>query len=126
MNGARWNNRGQSVIYAATSLAGARLELLAHIGFQAKPKNYGYVEIEVPDGIAVTLYPRNAIPALPTTSSSWGNLWIRDRKTLLARVPSAASPGDFNYLINPRHPEFSKLIVSPERPVDWDSRHFRR
>lgn len=41
LHGARWNSKGLPVIYAAASLAGARLELLAHIGFEAKPKNFG-------------------------------------------------------------------------------------
>lgn len=124
LHGARWNSKGLPVIYAAASLAGARLELLAHIGFEAKPKNFGYVEIDVPDEIAVMRFPRKTVPS-DSTSVAWGDAWLKERKTLLARVPSKASPGDFNYLINPSHPDFRKLHVSAERRVRWDSRHFR-
>lgn len=69
-------------------------------------------------------YPRKTVPSA-SASAVWGDKWLKNRKTVLARVPSKASPGDFNYLINPSHPDFKKLKVSAERHARWDSRHFR-
>jgi RES domain-containing protein len=121
--GGRWNHLGVAVIYTSTSLAGARLELLAHIGFVARPRNYGYVEIDVPELTDVEIY-KGGIPISFVRSKDWGSDWQRAGNTLLGRVPSIASPGDFNYLINPSHPSFSSLVVSSVRPAKWDSRHF--
>lgn len=124
MHGARWNSIGLPVIYAATSLAGAKLELLAHIGFDDLPRNFGYVKIGVPDGLAVTTYWGKSVPKL-SRSIPWGDEWLRDKRTLLAKVPSAASPGEHNFLINPAHPDLGLLKVGPQRKVRWDSRHFK-
>jgi RES domain-containing protein len=63
LNGARWNSKGMAVIYTVASLAGAKLELLAHIGFKARPKNFGFVKIEVPDGVKLSRFPRATVPS---------------------------------------------------------------
>jgi RES domain-containing protein len=39
-------------------------------------------------------------------------------------VPSAIVPADLNFLINPRHPDFSKLQVSPPIEFSFDLRLF--
>jgi RES domain-containing protein len=124
--GGRWNSRGNTVIYAATSLAGAKLELLAHAGgFNELPVNYGYVIIDVPDAVSVARFPSSKVPPL-RVSISWGDKWLTDGNSLIALVPSKASPGDWNALINPMHPDFVKLKVSAELQAKWDSRHFKR
>ncbi len=78
IEGGRWNSRGQFVIYTATSLAGAKLELLAHAGgFKELPVNYGFLAIEVPESVAVERYPRSKVPPLKK-SVSWGDKWQAD------------------------------------------------
>ena len=121
--GGRWNSIGSQVIYAATSLAGAKLELLAHTGFRCIPKNYGYVEIRVPSGVTKIDYPRPT-PPKETSSQAWGDKWVIEKRSAVALVPSASSPSDFNALINPAHPDFDQIVVSAEYPVLWDRRHF--
>jgi RES domain-containing protein len=121
--GGRWNQIGLPTIYTSTSLAGAKLELLSHIGFDGLPKNYGFVEISVPKTILVEVYGGRSTPTY-LKSMLWGSSWLRSGETLLARVPSAASPAEFNFIINPNQPDFHKITVSKERPAKWDSRHF--
>jgi RES domain-containing protein len=41
-------------------------------------------------------------------------------------VPSTTVAGDFNYIINPNHPDFEKLKVLQVEPFEFDSRLFRR
>ncbi len=125
VRGGRWNSPGLPVIYAAQSLAGARFELLARIGFNGKPENYGYIEIVVPDGLTVVKYPKSVVPS-EAVSRRWGDGFLRQGKSAIALVPSAASPGEFNALINPSHPDFRLIKVSAEYPAKWDSRHFKR
>lgn len=123
--GGRWNSPGTAMIYTATSLAGAKLELLAQggaIGLQ--PKGYGYVTVHVPEDVRLARYPRTRTPKAALQSQNFGDRWIKVRETAILLVPSAASPGDWNALINPAHPDFERLVVSRERKVIWDKRHF--
>ena len=122
--GGRWNQIGTLVIYTSTSLAAAKLELLAHIGFGGLPKNYSFVEILILDNAQVEIYRGKSPPENRIKSVAWGTSWQMEGKTLLARVPSQASPGEFNFVINPSHQDVLRLIVSKEQPAKWDSRHF--
>ncbi len=121
--GGRWNQLGLPSIYMSTSLAGAKLELLAHIGFDGLPKNYAFVEVTVPEVTLVEIYRGKKPPSL-IKSIAWGTAWLGSGITLLARVPSAASPAEFNYIVNPHHPDFLDLVVGKEQVVKWDARHF--
>jgi RES domain-containing protein len=124
--GGRWNSPGQQIIYTATSLAGAKLELLAQGGaFGLMPKGYGYVIVAVPDGVEIKRYPRRRPPKLEYESQGYGDEWANSLVSSILLVPSAASPGDWNALINPLHPDFKRLVVGKERKLIWDKRHFR-
>ena len=114
------------MIYTATSLAGAKLELLAQGGgFGLEPKGYGYVAVQVPDDVKMRRYPRNRPPKPELQSQTFGDDWVKNLETAILLVPSAASPGDWNALINPLHPDFKRLVVGKERKVIWDKRHFK-
>ena len=126
MFGGRWNSPGRSVIYTATSLAGAKLELLAQGGgFGLLPKGYSYVTIIVPEQVAVIRYPYRNPPRQEQASQLYGDEWMDSSASLILLVPSAASPGDWNGLINPAHSDFPLLSISKEYKVKWDKRHFK-
>ncbi|HEV2734625.1 MAG TPA: RES family NAD+ phosphorylase, partial [Longimicrobiaceae bacterium] len=58
LHGARWNSPGRPVVYAADSLAGAILEILAHaLRPRTLPGPHHAVRIEVPDALVETLDP---------------------------------------------------------------------
>jgi RES domain-containing protein len=48
IGGARWNTKGQRVIYAAESYATALLEILVHSNLGRVPRGFGFIEIHVP------------------------------------------------------------------------------
>ena len=50
---------------------------------------------------------------LPATRGTaiFGDEWINSARSVGMRVPSAVVPGEWNYLLNPAHPDFSKLII---------------
>jgi RES domain-containing protein len=39
---------------------------------------------------------------------------------LVLKVPSAVVPGDFNYLINPKHKNFNKIKIKNKEPFSFD------
>lgn len=127
LTGGRWNSAGQRVIYTATSLALARLESLVQIGGLAnEPKNLGQIEIHVPDELKIEKYRGRRVPASEQRAKSFGDNWIAGKRSVILLVPSMASEGDWNALINPAHPEFRFLDAGPEKPVRWDKRLFAK
>jgi RES domain-containing protein len=125
MAGGRWNSVGQHVIYAATSIALARLEKMVQLAPRVPPLGLGQVAIDVPDAASKEWYHEKTAPKKMRESQELGDAWLRSQRSLILFVPSIASDGDFNALINPAHPEFDTLTVGPETPVLWDERLFR-
>ncbi len=51
-----------------------------------------------------------------------GRAWLEAKSALVLRVPSAVVSGDWNYLINPLHPEFRDIKISAPRALPVDQR----
>ena len=51
-----------------------------------------------------------------------GSEWIEARETCLLLVPSAITKVDFNCVINPAHPDFTKIKIGAPSPFDFDER----
>jgi RES domain-containing protein len=48
------------------------------------------------------------LPAPPSTRE-FGSRWVAECRSAVLRVPSIVVGGEFNYLLNPRHPDFARL-----------------
>ena len=48
--------------------------------------------------------------------------WAEHAESLLLQVPSPTCPGEFNLLVNPRHPDFTRLQRFDCRPLQLDRR----
>jgi RES domain-containing protein len=61
-----------------------------------------------------------------TTPVGWsrdGRLnWYRERRSLILMVPSVVARIEMNILINPDHPDFSRITHGLHQPVWWDER----
>ena len=51
-----------------------------------------------------------------------GDAWSRQKQSLALRVPSAVCEGECNVLLNPEHPDFTKLHLDHLEPMKIDSR----
>ena len=130
--GGRWNNPGTEIIYTAANRSLAMAEVAVHFSIATLPVDYMMMVIQVPDTISVieldikVLPPNwNQFPHVKATQSI-GDLFIKEGKTCLLKVPSAVTTGDFNYLINPAHPEFKKIKISGFDPFQFDNRLFKK
>ena len=54
------------------------------------------------------------LPA-PESTRELGSRWVAESRSVVLRVPSIVVDGEFNYLLNPRHPEFARLNVGEAR-----------
>ena len=76
-------------------------------------KQYEGISALVPDdGLEVAKVPsdwRNY--PHPISTKRYGDDWVRSNRSLILGVPSAVNPLEFNYLINPEHPNFSRIEI---------------
>src|SRR5882724_2071682 len=131
LGGARWNTKGQRVIYAAESFAGALLEILVHSNLGRVPKGFASIEIHIPSEVDIEEVTPGDLPEWEApdcaASQSFGSRWYTEMRTAVLVVPSV--PGGVmgrNILLNQEHPQFPLLTASAPRPVKWDRRLFRR
>jgi RES domain-containing protein len=129
--GGRWNSPGLGVIYASRSFAGAMLECLAHAGIGRVPRTHVAVTITVPGGVQVEQHEEASLPAGwdhadLRVARTFGDAWIRTRRTAVLVVPSVVARREGNVLLNPQHSDFRKIDAGSPEPVVWDARLFGR
>ena len=119
--GGRWNSRGVGVVYASTSLALAAVETFVNLEPNLRPADLVSIEGGVPDAVEIHRIDLTTLPAgwhesRDESLRHFGDEWIRSGDTAILLVPSAAIRGEWNVLLNPAHPDFSKITLSaPER-----------
>jgi RES domain-containing protein len=130
--GGRWNSKGNPMLYTAASRALAVVEIAVHVPLGIIPTDYYMAAIEIPDKARM---PRIEISDLPVnwsrnpfikTTQLIGDDFIKSNKFLIVQVPSAAVAGDYNYLVNPRHPDFKTVRIKSVDPFEFDSRLFKK
>jgi Uncharacterized conserved protein len=125
--GGRWNSIGTRLVYASDSLALAAIEILTG-GI-----SIGLLErfVKIPVDFDGSLVEALAMPGLPKEWSRYppstktqiiGDTWVRGSKSVLLKVPSVVIKEEFNYLINPAHPDFKKLLISKPEVFPFDHR----
>lgn len=124
----RWNEEGQSAVYAAPTIAMAVLETAAHIDDAGLPLNRYLVRIVVPDSIwaakeamDVSRLPITwaAIPA-GRVSVQAGADWLRNMTAAILEVPSVIVPEEPTALVNPLHPDSKKLSAEVVRLFEYN------
>ena len=128
--GGRWNSRGVSVIYASTSLALAAVETFVNLEPNLTPPDLVSIEGEIPDAVAIGKLDATTLPSgwhesRDESLRRFGDEWIRSGGTAALLVPSAAIRGEWNILLNPAHPDFSKIQFRSPQSFEFDARMFR-
>jgi RES domain-containing protein len=125
--GGRWNSEGHSMVYLASSRALAVLEALVHLPPLLLPDNFCLAEIEVPDKnifiLDIKSLPDNWAAISPTIElKQIGNQFLNEKKYLMMKLPSSVIPEEFNYLLNPFHPDIRKAKILNIYPFNFDDR----
>lgn len=116
---ARWNGPGERVLYTASSIALALLEILVHVTPDQLPEDYWWVSTDVADDMIEDLDdPRSDTRAI-------GSDWLNSGTSVALRVPSVIVP-EPNVLLNPEHSEFSGIRWSEPAPLEIDPRLLRQ
>jgi RES domain-containing protein len=128
----RWNSEGESTIYTAGSASLSCLEVLAHkSGAALNSGRFSMAVIEIPDEIFIEEVFLNKLQTLniewfkvlhyPITQKI-GNNWLLENNTSVLKVPSAIVDREYNYLLNPKHPDFFKIKILDVTPFSFDNR----
>lgn len=128
--GGRWNSRGVRMVYASTSLALAAVETFVNVEPSLHPKDFVSIEGEIPDELEIGKLDPQALPAnwYETSGESlrrFGDEWIHAARSVALLVPSAAIRREWNVLLNPVHPGFSRVRLQEPAPFEFDVRMFR-
>ncbi|UWZ82159.1 RES family NAD+ phosphorylase [Occallatibacter riparius] len=125
--GGRWNSAGVAVVYTAGSRALAALEMLVHLDSPRVLKRYVLRRVEFDERLLRKLEP-GEIPSdwrenpPPRSTQAIGDKWIKGAGSAVFRVPSVVVPEEWNYLLNPAHPDFDKVEIAEPAKFDFDPR----
>jgi RES domain-containing protein len=123
--GGRWNSRGRAVVYAAATQSLAALEILAHTA--ALSEDYVVIAIDLPTDLAIEEVRGGDLPRWELADTrEKGDRWLELGRTAVLWVPSKVVPAEANYVINPAHPDFSRLRIAPPEPFRFDERLLER
>ena len=116
------------MIYTAQSRALACLENLVHRSGEGNNALYKVMLIDVPDKLAIEnldikklkkdWYSMNNYPYC----QALGDNWLQDAATVILKVPSVIIKQEFNYLLNPNHPEFKEIKLLATEDFAFDER----
>jgi RES domain-containing protein len=125
--GSRWNPKGVPMVYTASTLSLAALEMLVHFAVDTAPLDYVALTIRVPDDavervVDTQLPPDWHTTPAPVACQELGARWSAEAWSLGLAVPSAAVPSEDNILLNPFHPDFAKVTLEKQEPFVFDSR----
>lgn len=93
-------------------------QVLAAITWATIPVRIDEPLIEIADSLP---HKWHQLPA-PSSTREFGSRWVAESRSVALRVPSAVVDGEFNYLLNPRHPDFARLEIGDPQSFSFDSR----
>ncbi|WP_266205528.1 RES family NAD+ phosphorylase [Pontibacter kalidii] len=128
--GGRWNSKGTAILYTSESIALCTVEIAVHMPLGIVPKDYHLVRIELPDSASIKELSEADLPedwkSFPHANSTQeiGDAFVQELEHLVLKVPSATVQGNYNFLVNPRHPDFNQVKVLDTQLFEFDKRLF--
>ena len=125
-SGGRWNSVGVPVVYTSATLSLTLVETLVHLPVGVLPA-FSAIPIRFDESLVVALPPDDLPPNWkdhppPPETQAIGDRWVSDAKSPVLRVPSVVVPHEFNYVLNPVHPDFGRISIGAAIPFPFDPR----
>ncbi len=108
------------------------LEYFVHLDPEDMPRDLALSTASIPDDISRERIEPEMLPVnwrdtpAPHRIAEIGDNFVRRGGSAIVIVPSALSPAESNWLINPGHPEFRGIAIHPSEPFRYDRRFSRR
>ncbi len=128
-DGYRWNSLNTYLVYTAESRALATLEVSVHLDLSEDlPTDRYYVEIDIPNEVEILELriedlPENWDTKPPSLATQYiGDDFVKDKDAAVLKVPSSIVPFEYNFLINPNHPQAKSIKVVSIQQLTFDRR----
>lgn len=104
------------------------IEYFVHIDAGDAPRDLVVVTADIPAGVSRIVAGARQLPAnwrgspAPPGLAAIGDGFVSEGRAAVLMVPSALAPAESNWLVNPQHPDFSKIRVHPPERFRYDPR----
>ena len=128
--GGRWNTSGTRVVYTSGTLSLAALEYLVHVDSDILPDSLVSVKATIPESLVMETIPPSDLPGnwkdkmIPVELQELGTSWATGARTPVLQVPSVLIEHEWNYILNPLHPDFPQIIWDTGIAFSFDPRLF--
>ncbi|MBI1390761.1 MAG: RES domain-containing protein [bacterium] len=131
INGGRWNSPGVRMVYTSGSIALATLEMLVHLEDERTlAELYDVIPVQFDEALCHTIDLSALsvgwnLPVVNPLTQLLGDEWIQRGESAILRVPSVVTPAEspeWNYLLNPLHPDFARIGIGASVVLSIDPR----
>lgn len=128
----RWHKKGNLVIYTSEHASLAAWEKIVHVAsVENLPDDLLMIKIEIPDSAVIQEIPQKVFvkgwDGFPFVNETveYGTTFLKAKKHLALRVPSAIIPDEYNIILNPLHPDIHRCQIISIKPFAFDRRAFK-
>jgi RES domain-containing protein len=129
--GSRWTPKGLPAVFASATLSLAALERFVNTDADLEPVDLVTIAVDIKTSIAIetaTVADLSAdwrtYPAPPALAMI-GERWLAASRSCVLSVPSVVIPAERNFILNPTHVDFARLVVHPSEPFSFDPRMWK-
>jgi len=129
--GGRWTPRGVPAVYTAQTESLAALEQFVQLGDEGQNIHFVCFKIEIPDEVRIGEIDISSLPEnwretpAPEALKTYGAEWLLQGQTAVLKVPSALIPSECNFILNPLHPAFQRIIIGVPEKFSYDPRMWK-
>ena len=128
--GGRWSSAGIRLSYSSEHQSLAMLEYFVHLDKDDPPDDLILAVAEIPDDLTRYRIGHEELPGnwrdagAPPELARLGDEFVQRGERCLLLVPSVLAPGENNFLINPAHPDYTRIAVRELERLNYDPRMF--
>lgn len=128
--GGRWSSPGTRLAYTSEHQSLAMLEYFVHLDSDNAPADLVLATADIPDDLPKERIPADKLSPLwrrspaPPELARIGDEFVERARRCILIVPSAIAPHENNWLLNPQHSDFRKVVASGLEPLNYDPRMF--
>jgi RES domain-containing protein len=114
--GGRWNNKLVGCLYTSESRALAVLEYSVNVNIDNIASALSITSIEIPNQI-IRILNEPDLPGdwrrspAPSSTKDFGSRLLLTAAEAIIKIPSTVIPEEFNYLLNPLHPDSKNFKI---------------
>jgi len=130
--GGRWTPKGFPAVYTAQTEALAALEQFVQLGDEGQNIQFVCFKIEIPKEVRIKTIDISSLPGNWRESPAspalkiYGAEWLSQAKTAVLKVPSILISSEYNYILNPLHTDFRKIVIGASEDFCYAPRMWKK